>query len=93
MEFASFKNCGSIPLDSIKNLAFDDFKNALKSLVYEKNCRVSVFTVYEGKLYAVLLDPAEKCFKVVATSVGNKISLAEFEPAFVRRLITVVGKS
>ena len=42
----------------------------MKSLVYEKNCRVSVFTVYEGKLYAVLLDPAEKCFKVAATSVG-----------------------
>ena len=70
MEFVSIKNCGSVSLDSINVLAFDDFKNALKTLIYEQDCRVSVFTAYEGKLYAVVLDPAEKCFKVAATCVG-----------------------
>ena len=70
MDFVSFKNCGSVSLDTVKVLEFDDFKNALKSLVYEKNCRVSLFTVYESKLYAVVLDPEEKCFKAAAACVG-----------------------
>ena len=71
MEFVSFKNCGSVSLDNINVFEFDDFKNTLKSLINEKNCRVSVFTAYEGKLYAVLIDPAEKCFKVGAALVGT----------------------
>ncbi len=70
MELSSFKNCGSIALADITMLEFEDFKTTLKACVNENNCRVSVFTAYEGKLYAVLLDPAEHCFKAMATAVG-----------------------
>ena len=70
MELSSFKNCESIALANITQLEFEAFKTTLKKLLTESNCRVSVFTVFDGKLYAVLLDPAKHCFKAMATAVG-----------------------
>ena len=70
MELKSFKNCESIALSDVTMLEFDEFKSTLKNLVDKENCRVSVFTAFEGKLYAVLLDPAQHCFKAAATAVG-----------------------
>lgn len=69
MEFARIKNCESIAINNIPVLEFAGFKNTLKDLIDNQNCRVSVFTFYAGKLYAVLLDPTEHCFKVGATEV------------------------
>ncbi|MBR2357668.1 MAG: hydrogenase [Lentisphaeria bacterium] len=70
MDFLSFKNCESVALANIPVLDFADFRDTLKDLINCKNCRVSVFTVHGGKLYAVLLDPAKHCFKAGATAVG-----------------------
>lgn len=70
MDFLSFKNCESVALANIPVLEFADFRDTLKDLINCRNCRVSVFTVHGGKLYAVLLDPAKHCFKAGATAVG-----------------------
>ena len=71
MDFLKFKNCESVALADIKILEFDDFKTQMKSLIAEQNCRVSAFFAHDDKLFAVVLDPAERCFKVAATAVGK----------------------
>ena len=70
MDFLKLKNCTSAPLCDIPCLSFAEFKQLLQKSLRDENCRVSAFFAENCKLYAVLLDPAERCFRVFSSGVG-----------------------
>ncbi|MBE6381310.1 MAG: hydrogenase [Lentisphaerae bacterium] len=74
MDFIRLKNTDSVALTDIPQLTLEHFRSVIKELLEEKNCRVSAFFAEAGCLYAILLDPAERLFKVLACPVD-----AEYE--------------
>ncbi|MBE6367067.1 MAG: hydrogenase [Lentisphaerae bacterium] len=71
MDFASFKNTGKILLKDIPQHDFDRFRDVLAEAINLQNCRVGALFASTGKLYAILIDPAEKSFKAACTAIGN----------------------
>jgi len=71
MDFIKFKNGGSVLLRDIPELAYEDFKKFLQQSLTADNCRVSAFFAEDHKLFAVLLDPAEHCFRIALCPVGS----------------------
>lgn len=71
MQFASFRNTEKVLLKDIPQHNFEHFQTLLSTAVNEQNCRVGALLAEDSLLYAILIDPAEKVFKVVSTPVAE----------------------
>ena len=70
MDFASFKNTEKVLLKDIPQHDFEYFRKILSAAINEQNCRVSALFPEDGLLYALLIDPAGKMFRIAASAIG-----------------------
>ena len=71
MEFVIFKNADHVQLSAIPKLDFCSFAEALKRAVDMENCRIAAFFTENDLFYALLIDPAAKCFRLTSVAADE----------------------
>lgn len=71
MDFLSFANNSSVAVLDIPVLEFEYFRKVLKEALLNGRCRIGAFFAHDSKLWAVLIDPEQKVFKVTTAAVAQ----------------------
>ena len=70
-DFVTFHNCSAVALQDIPLHGMENFTAVLKNAIESEECRVSAFFAEDNKLFAVLLDKKQRCFRAAAAEVGS----------------------